>query len=742
MPDKTGWTWSLFLPGVLRMILADGDLERLNALLDVAIDGFRNSGGAPVGLYEMLVDEASLVVRFHDVAEVALARLADVSLASSSFPSESALAYFQRFRVLLAFEQLGGLVSGIAEYEREPSLFSSVPRVSVGKVRSGDRMGDLVELVIPPGTPRRGSDPKPKSKLVEGSFALLVPEELMSSELWGEQGGMRGEASPWKHPEAWLARVSKVQSSDSNDGLFAKVRRISHLSQDQSGIEVGREYGLFVIYSIVSSLRMEVALRCLCQAIVPVWHRAFSSTRDAYTFSDTIRGILLGTAEHARELSARQLPGLELRAQRIVANLSKSKTFSKLTQRQQVAVFRAIVLPLSIIQGPPGTGKTTVSTAIVAAWLADPDRSGERILVVADSNVAVDNVHERLLEVGISSARVGYGKDDTIDDARVVCATCIGTGAAFIMNPSVGHFTRILVDECSQACELAVLVALGHSCEQVVVIGDCGQLPATIVSESARERGLGVSLFERLVTAHGIPSLLLMEQRRMHSSIVEWPNQSFYSSNLVSPIDDSTFDLVPGFPWPQPDCRVCFVDTSLLGGKEELLGFSSFNVMEADVVAQIVHNILNQDFDPEDLVVLTPYRAQRRELMRAIAERDSDEILDRMSVSTIDGYQGMERELVIFSATRSNDQQNIGFLSDARRMNVMLTRARRGVIVIGDMNTLSAAPRESSRWPEWIDWVKQKQSVLWCSPTDDGAIKLVRAPPKASKTKKRSTKKS
>lgn len=273
-----------------------------------------------------------------------------------------------------------------------------------------------------------------------------------------------------------------------------------------------------------------------------------------------------------------------------------------------------------------------------------------------------------------------------------------------------GNFRRVIIDECTQASEPAALVALGRKCEQVVLVGDHKQLPATVLSLLAQRNGLGQSLFERMVSTNGISPTLLTEQRRMHSSIAEFPNRTFYNSELVNAVDDSLFAPVPGFAWPQHDCRVCFVDVS--EGTEGQKVFSKFNTFEAEAVADVVGNVIDAGFPPQDIGILAAYVAQRNEIIRALSLKGLSHVVPMISIDTVDGYQGNERELILFSATRSNNQQSIGFLSDARRMNVMLTRAKKGLIVFCNAKTLRDCSSHESHWRSWLEWVEGRGSVL------------------------------
>lgn len=384
---------------------------------------------------------------------------------------------------------------------------------------------------------------------------------------------------------------------------------------------------------------------------------------------------------------------------------------------------RALDEQLSLIQGPPGTGKTHVACAIIAAWAQRYAPLGERVLAVADSNVAADNMYTRLVAFGIDSVRVGHGKEvgtmagdqlwQAVKTAQVVIATCIGSGMEMLESRgSAKHFQRVVIDECTQACEPAALVALGRSAEQVVLIGDHNQLPATVLSRQARDEGLGMSLFERMVLTNGLSPTLLIEQRRMHSSIAEFPNLTFYHGQLVNAIEDSALPPVPGFPWPNPDCRVCFVNVA---GSEQKRGFSAYNSAEAEGIADVLQQILEAGVPAQELCVLTAYLAQRDEIRRAIGDRQLWQAQADLSVDTIDGYQGMERDIVLFSAARSNAERMLGFLADSRRMNVMLTRARRGIIVLGNADSLRHSSDMGSHWRAWLEWAESKGAILEAS---------------------------
>ncbi|CAK9075368.1 Helicase sen1 [Durusdinium trenchii] len=133
---------------------------------------------------------------------------------------------------------------------------------------------------------------------------------------------------------------------------------------------------------------------------------------------------------------------------------------------------------------------------------------------------------------------------------------------------------------------------------------------------------------------------------------------------------------------------------------------------KAEAVAETLERIINAGYPPNQIVVLTAYLAQKQELRRAIENRGLGQYLSSCHVDTIDGYQGMEQGLVLFSATRSNESNALGFLADNRRMNVMLTRAKQGLIVFGNAETLRNSASVESKWPAWLSWIEERNASV------------------------------
>ncbi len=436
-----------------------------------------------------------------------------------------------------------------------------------------------------------------------------------------------------------------------------------------------------------------------------------------------------------------------------------------LNEPQLIASKAAIERRLTLIQGPPGTGKTHTAVRILESWAKQDVGT---ILAVADSNVAVDNLLEGLLARGVRSVRLGQpvkvreklrqatmdaqmeihplrrdletqlelneklnrrissmkGKekglahrdikkgwkeirrienqirDDILDKTQIVCCTCIGSGNEILDGR---RFSQVLIDEATQATEPASLVPLIRGARQIVLVGDHKQLPPTVLSFRAEEKGLKRSLFERLVDL-GIEPFLLTKQYRMHPSISKFPNKQFYSSKLIDGVNASSRLAPAGLLWPDWDNPVAFIPVE--GG--ELVspdGTSRENPVEVSWVLKITEDLLEAgELTKKDIGIITPYAGQVRAIRNSM-----DEKLDDVEVRTVDGYQGREKEVIIFSCVRSNPEGNVGFLAEPRRLNVALTRAKRGLIVIGDPATL----RSDKNWQAWLEYIRNSKFEAW-----------------------------
>jgi len=198
--------------------------------------------------------------------------------------------------------------------------------------------------------------------------------------------------------------------------------------------------------------------------------------------------------------------------------------------------------------------------------------------------------------------------------------------------------------------------------------------------------------------------MLLDTQYRMHPAISEFPNQTFYDGRLIDGVTAADRPNPAGLLWNDWEVPIAFLPVN----GDELLspdGASKENPAEAGWAARLLDNLLEPgDLTHSDIGIITPYAGQVRAIRDAIPERN-----EAVEVRTVDGYQGREKEVIIFSCVRSNPDGNVGFLADPRRLNVALTRARRGLIVIGDPDTL----RNDETWGAWLAHIRSRNLEAW-----------------------------
>lgn len=297
-----------------------------------------------------------------------------------------------------------------------------------------------------------------------------------------------------------------------------------------------------------------------------------------------------------------------------------------------------------------------------------------------------DEAHKIMKEVGNTEQ---YIIDDLLRKAQVVTATLVGANHHTIQGLK---FHTVVIDEAGQALEPACWIPILKA-KKVIFAGDHCQLSPTIKSFEAAKNGLSTTLLEKSVAAHPESVTLLEEQYRMHELIMGYSSKVFYENKLKahhSVADRRLFAL---------DSPLAFVDTAGCGFEEKSEGTSTTNPEEASflfkhltqMVEQLsVHYSVN---DFPSIAVISPYK-QQIFLMKELLQHSPllQSYGNKISVNTIDSFQGQERDLVYISMTRSNNEGIIGFLSDTRRMNVAMTRARKKLVVIGDSATLSRLP--------------------------------------------------
>ncbi|HAM36614.1 MAG TPA: hypothetical protein DEB40_01190 [Elusimicrobia bacterium] len=450
-----------------------------------------------------------------------------------------------------------------------------------------------------------------------------------------------------------------------------------------------------------------------------------------------------------------------------------------LNEFQRQAVTRCLCASdAALIHGPPGTGKTTVLVEIIRQAAA----AGERVLATAPSNIAVDNILEKLQGSGLRLVRLGHpartleslrhsnlsslieidpgyqevleldawrerlvkrrsrfgrgqlGYDERqerdreiaklwrqarnieaeisrriIGSAQVVLSTHGGLSRGLVK----GSFDLVALDEASQATEPLSWIPLTMA-ERAVFAGDSMQLPPTIYSQEAAQEGLSTTLFDRLkdILPESLQTLLRV-QYRMHEAIMRFSSDQFYGGKLIA--DESVrahtaSELTQVEATDLTSVPLVFVDTAGAGFSEtwnELLE-SRENPEEAKLALRLMEKVLASGVEPHQLAIITPYVAQVK-LLKTLAK------IPGLEIGSVDGFQGREKEVTIVSLVRCNESGEVGFLSDTRRMNVAMTRARRLLIVIGDSSTIGRHPfysrfidyadacnahRSSYEWPE------------------------------------------
>ena len=280
---------------------------------------------------------------------------------------------------------------------------------------------------------------------------------------------------------------------------------------------------------------------------------------------------------------------------------------------------------------------------------------------------------------------------EILNAADVVLSTT--TSASFdgpLKVLQTNHFNVVFIDECAQVIEPGCWIPLLHA-GKCVLAGDHLQLPPTIISEEAAKRGLNVTLMERLISIHGTVTVsLLTTQYRMNTRIMHWPSLFLYGGKLTA--DDSVSQrLLSGLKNvagnAYTDTPLLFIDTAGCGYAESAVPeeVSKSNEGEAGLVSVYVSMLIKFGLSPCEIAVIAPYSLQ----VELITTKLADQGIDSVEVHTVDGFQGREKEVVVISFTRCNDRGEIGFLSEVRRTNVAVTRAKRHLCVIGDFVTIS-----------------------------------------------------
>lgn len=287
-----------------------------------------------------------------------------------------------------------------------------------------------------------------------------------------------------------------------------------------------------------------------------------------------------------------------------------------------------------------------------------------------------------------------YIRSDIFQKTQVFACTLVGSSSSNLRGMV---FDVVFIDEAAQGLEAATWIPILKA-KKVVFAGDHCQLPPTIRSFEASKSGLSVTLFEKIIHRQPQTAQMLQIQYRMPEEIMGFSNEWFYEGKLQAAENTKTHAFSPEEPVLE------WIDTAGSGFSEQVAAesLSTFNPDEARFACthlnETVKRIGFAKFRQEQRTIglIAPYSAQVRMLRHLIFDTyefpNLKAFADLMTIDTVDGFQGQERDLMLISLTRSNEKGEIGFLSDTRRMNVALTRAKRKLILIGDSSTLAHHP--------------------------------------------------
>ncbi|MDN5200659.1 AAA domain-containing protein [Fulvivirgaceae bacterium BMA10] len=284
-----------------------------------------------------------------------------------------------------------------------------------------------------------------------------------------------------------------------------------------------------------------------------------------------------------------------------------------------------------------------------------------------------------------------YIINDILSNTQIIATTLVGANNQVLKGM---QFKTVFIDEAAQALEPACWIPIVKS-QRIIFAGDYCQLPPTIKSQEAAKNGLEVTLFEKAIK-HNKADVMLREQYRMHRQIMNFSSRFFYKNQLIANTNVADWSVFPG------DEALEFVDTAGCGFFEQIdkESRSSFNQEEADLLIKHFKQYIRRVEASEkmglveNIGIISPYKAQVVLLQEALLESDvlTENLRAKVNINTVDSFQGQERDIIYISLVRSNDKGEIGFLSDTRRMNVAITRARKKLVVIGDSATIGRHP--------------------------------------------------
>ena len=338
--------------------------------------------------------------------------------------------------------------------------------------------------------------------------------------------------------------------------------------------------------------------------------------------------------------------------------IEKRSTFTKPTPQFRRGYSDYDIL-YNASKGKGGRGISAEKMKSMAQWI--------------DYNQEIDELHSDIKRIENKMI------NKIIEESDVILATNSSSALESIARTK---FDVAIIDEASQATIPSILIPIAKA-HRFILAGDHKQLPPTIISQKAGE--LEKTLFEALIKKYPQKSQLLNVQYRMNKLLMKFPNAEFYNNSLKSDSSVDKININDIIDASYEEEALLFIDTSDVDDNNEMHlrdSKSIINRLEAKVAVGIANDYLVAGVSEDDIGIISPYADQ----VKIIQEKTPVE------VKTVDGFQGREKEIIIISTVRSNPNGNIGFLSDLRRLNVAITRAKRKLIIIGNKNTLENNP--------------------------------------------------
>ena len=306
-------------------------------------------------------------------------------------------------------------------------------------------------------------------------------------------------------------------------------------------------------------------------------------------------------------------------------------------------------------------------------------------------------------------------EQNLFSEARVIASTLVGSSNKILEGK---RFSTLFIDEAAQALEAACWIAI-RKAERVILAGDHCQLPPTIKNTEAAKKGLALTLMQKVALRQPGTVSLLQIQYRMHEDIMHFPSRWFYH-NCLQAAPEVRFRNILEFDTP-----IVWLDTREYDSHEQIAGesFSHINKTEAYLLIRQLQEYMQKIGGSRiieeqiDFGLISPYKAQIRYMRQLIRKNSFFKPFFRLiSVNTVDGFQGQERDVIFISLVRANESGNIGFLKDLRRMNVAITRARMKLIILGDTSTLLHHPF----YKAFYTYIQEKGAIIPLLPADTG----------------------